>query len=316
MKIKIKNTEFLHLVEPTLKDYDFLLHRINSKGQETQEFIKSFQGKNGELFYIVITPRNENDFLLTAIPTTKTREIISRIRTAQHLKARDSEGFHPHEANLKEDSKPSTSQEHYNTKIQEKQEQANKTQEASINTKQESLNAKTQEGLKQDVQESPQETQNEMLHLNTDSPKGIKALREDLKAHLQPLLNKDIVNVNTNERAILTNKGLRKMMSEKAINKSVQNGFSRDEHFCAVNHIKSLFENAKKSHISTDLKHNDKKLLIHRYNANFKLNNKEANALITIKEILENGKHIYSLELENIQALKFNPSGTDLRDNR
>ncbi|WP_338083608.1 PBECR2 nuclease fold domain-containing protein, partial [Campylobacter cuniculorum] len=121
------------------------------------------------------------------------------------------------------------------------QEQANKTQEASINTKQESLNAKTQEGLKQDVQESPQETQNEMLYLNTDSPKGIKALREDLKAHLQPLLNKEIINKETNMHGVITQREMNKISSNKAVEKSLKNGFSTDEHFKASAEIKNLF---------------------------------------------------------------------------
>nr|WP_270965740.1 LPD23 domain-containing protein [Campylobacter upsaliensis] len=117
-----------------------------------------------------------------------------------------------------------------------------------------------------------------------------------------------MTNENTGEKAILTNKGISKMLSDKAISKSVDNGFSREEHLRAVGVVDELFKRAKRAFSKRDEK--DKNLSIYRYNAPFK----NANALMTLKEYKQNGKRIYSLELENLEAAKFNPSGKDLAE--
>ncbi|WP_333720477.1 LPD23 domain-containing protein [Campylobacter upsaliensis] len=106
----------------------------------------------------------------------------------------------------------------------------------------------------------------------------------------------------------MTNKGISKMLSDKAISKSVDNGFSREEHLRAVGVVDELFKRAKRAFSKRDEK--DKNLSIYRYNAPFK----NANALMTLKEYKQNGKRIYSLELENLEAAKFNPSGKDLAE--
>ena len=133
---------------------------------------------------------------------------------------------------------------------------------------------------------------------------NIYTLREQTKEKLTPIISKDIINKNTQETARLTNNGLRKMLSDKAIQKSINNGFTQDEHIRAVQQVNTLFENSVKAHSETDS--TDKKLIIHRYNAPFE----NANALLTLKEYKSNGKNLYSLELEELNAAKFNPSST------
>ena len=84
------------------------------------------------------------------------------------------------------------------------------------------------------------------------------------------------------------------MLSDKAIEKSINNGFSREEHLKAVYEIKSLFENSKLMATNND-KSRDENILIHRFNSDFM----DANALITTKESLDKNKNrIYSVELE------------------
>ncbi|MCI5968236.1 MAG: hypothetical protein MRZ19_01835, partial [Helicobacter sp.] len=143
---------------------------------------------------------------------------------------------------------------------------------------------------------------------NTNTEQNIYTLRENAKAHLKPRINKDIVNLNTQEVAMLTNKGIRKMISDKAVSKSVANGFSEVEHFKAVEQVTELFEKATKATSYKDP--TDINLTIHRYNAPFE----NANALLTLKEYEQNGKKIYSLELDELNAIKFNPSGKDLME--
>lgn len=137
---------------------------------------------------------------------------------------------------------------------------------------------------------------------------NLHTLRENAKTTLTPLINKEITNINTQEVATLTNKGIRKMTSDKAVAKSVANGFSEAEHFKAVEQVTKLFEKATKATSYTDP--TDINLTIHRYNAPFE----NANALLTLKEYMQDGKRMYSLELENLDAIKFNPSGKDLME--
>ncbi|ELK5620318.1 hypothetical protein Q6T38_001158 [Campylobacter upsaliensis] len=158
----------------------------------------------------------------------------------------------------------------------------------------------TQEYEKQNIRDFTLTSQTQKEQIYTQ--------RQELKSTLKAKINQAITNENTGEKAILTNKGISKMLSDKAISKSVDNGFSREEHLRAVGVVDELFKRAKRAFSKRDEK--DKNLSIYRYNAPFK----NANALMTLKDYKQNGKRIYSLELENLEAAKFNPSGKDLAE--
>ncbi|EIR8270328.1 hypothetical protein LXP33_001738, partial [Campylobacter upsaliensis] len=158
----------------------------------------------------------------------------------------------------------------------------------------------TQEYEKQNIRDFTLTSQTQKEQIYTQ--------RQEIKNTLKAKINQAITNENTGEKAILTNKGISKMLSDKAISKSVDNGFSREEHLRAVGVVDELFKRAKRAFSKRDEK--DKNLSIYRYNAPFK----NANALMTLKEYKQNGKRIYSIELENLEAAKFNPSGKDLAE--
>lgn len=134
----------------------------------------------------------------------------------------------------------------------------------------------------------------------SDKSKGIKDLRNELKVALSPALNVDITNKQSGITARISSTGLNKIASKKAVDKSVKNGFTRDEHFKVGGDLKNLFENAilgKSTQPSVDL-------AIHRFNIRVIVNNKNANALITLKESIDKNKNrIYSLELESLNSL-------------
>lgn len=88
------------------------------------------------------------------------------------------------------------------------------------------------------------------------------------------------------------------MTSDKAVAKSVANGFSEVEHFNAVQEVDKLYQRAVFKQSEKDPKNNDPALIIHRYNAE----HDNANALITIKESVDKDQNrIYSLELESLE---------------
>ena len=136
---------------------------------------------------------------------------------------------------------------------------------------------------------------------------NVHTLREQTKELLSALVGKNITNQNDGRIASISRKNIMKMTSDKAIQKSVNNGFTPQEHFKAVQNIESLYQAAVLKETHADRKSNNPNVFIHRYTADFNGNN----ALITIKESLDNnskGNKIYTLELE---ALELKPSAPE-----
>nr|WP_162982944.1 hypothetical protein [Helicobacter sp. L8] len=137
----------------------------------------------------------------------------------------------------------------------------------------------------------------------TQGIKGLKELREDLKKSLNPILNQDITNKKTGVIARISSTGLNKISSSKALEKSIANGFSKEEHFKVGADIKALFENATLKETYADKKASPSIRAMHRYFARLNINGKPAEAKITLKESVEQGHRIYSLELEELSPL-------------
>lgn len=138
------------------------------------------------------------------------------------------------------------------------------------------------------------------LTYKTQEKQRIGALRADLKEALKPYINKKIVNKATGISAQISTTGINKIASKMAMDKSVANGFSRDEHFKVAGDLKNLFENATKKTSYADKKHSKDVLSMHRFFTQITINNKQAQAKMTIKESVEYGNRIYSLELEEL----------------
>lgn len=126
-----------------------------------------------------------------------------------------------------------------------------------------------------------------------------KKLINDLKSTLGK-----IENEKTGIKANLSINSLNKMTSEKAIEKSKNNGFTVDEHFEVAYQIKQLFKNADLIVTHGNLKNpNDINVVsIKRFVCQATLSNgTNADVLITVKETLEQGHRIYSIELDEIK---------------
>ncbi|WP_210630274.1 hypothetical protein, partial [Helicobacter bizzozeronii] len=143
----------------------------------------------------------------------------------------------------------------------------------------------------------------EDFNYTTEGIKGLKELREDLKQALSPILNQDIKNKETGVIARLSSTGLNKISSSKALEKSIANGFSKEEHFKVGAGIKSLFEHATLKETYADKKASPDIKAMHRYFTRLNVNGKPAEAKITLKESVQKGHRIYSLELEELSPL-------------
>ena len=125
--------------------------------------------------------------------------------------------------------------------------------------------------------------------------------RKEIKEKLKSSMGKDLPNDATGITASISSEGLNKMMSGAAIKKSVDNGFTPQEHFEAVENIVNLYKRAKLITSYPDQKYNDSKVSIKRFVAQDKLDSgTPIDALITVKETYERGNKIYSLELDEI----------------
>lgn len=112
-----------------------------------------------------------------------------------------------------------------------------------------------------------------------------------------------IENTSTGINAVLSKKSLEKMTSAKAIEKSKANGFSLDEHFEIAMDIIALFGKAELIMSHADLKNPDDPniISIKRFVSDAGLKSgKKSEVLITVKESIANGHHIYSIELFRI----------------
>lgn len=122
--------------------------------------------------------------------------------------------------------------------------------------------------------------------------------REEALAHINSLIGQKIINKHKNLSAQINRVQRDKIVSEAAVHKSVSNGFSREEHFRASANIKTLFENALWNKTRTDRNNDPNIRAIHEFYTPI---SEEAVAFILVKESVQNGARIYTLELKEIK---------------
>uniref|UniRef100_UPI000CEE3F6B LPD3 domain-containing protein n=1 Tax=Helicobacter bizzozeronii TaxID=56877 RepID=UPI000CEE3F6B len=137
----------------------------------------------------------------------------------------------------------------------------------------------------------------------TEGNKELKDLRVDLRQSLVHILNQDIMNKETGVVARISTNGLTKISSTKALKKSLANGFTQEEHFKVGADIKALFENARLGETHPDYKESPGIKAVHRYFTEININGKRAQAKITLRESVQQGHRIHSLELEELSPL-------------
>lgn len=128
-----------------------------------------------------------------------------------------------------------------------------------------------------------------------------KSLKTKLDEKLMTLKDADFINDETGIKATLGSRGVGEIISNVKI--SVENGFTFAEHFAAAMDLQNLFKKARFLSKSDDVKHNDPFVKIYRFKSLVSFKNKQANAILMLKEWKENGKRIYALKLENLEKL-------------
>ena len=109
-------------------------------------------------------------------------------------------------------------------------------------------------------------------------------------------------NTSTGIKANLNGRSIKKLGSDKAVEKSKINGFTLVEHFEAANKIIELFRNAKLIETRPDKRYSRNILSIKIFSSEIKTKiGSKAKVKITVKESIQNGHTIYSLELLTLE---------------
>ncbi len=126
---------------------------------------------------------------------------------------------------------------------------------------------------------------------------------KDAEAVLESLAGKQLKNRENETLTAEINRRQRdKLKSNAAAQKSIENGFTAQDHLEAVANIEQLYENAVLVHEGPDRKNGDNQIVIRRFIAPMVIDGQIADVLLTQKESLdkENSRKIYSLEVEEI----------------
>jgi len=108
-------------------------------------------------------------------------------------------------------------------------------------------------------------------------------------------------NDKDGEEARLSRSSIRKLTSDTAVEKSMANGFSAEQHYVVASDIISLFTASTKLFEHTDRNGDNNIKAMHRFVAPLNIGN--VVAYITVKESSEHGKRIYSIEVIEMEKL-------------
>lgn len=101
-----------------------------------------------------------------------------------------------------------------------------------------------------------------------------------------------------------------KLASDKALDKSMANGFSADEHFDAAERVVDLYKNAKLKETKPDDEGDPNIASIKRFEQPFTTcDNHKARAWITVKESTYHGHRLYSIEVMELEKAGKTPAG-------
>ncbi len=96
----------------------------------------------------------------------------------------------------------------------------------------------------------------------------------------------------------MNGRSIKKLTSDKALKKSLDNGFTKSNHFEAAARVFALYKKATKMKPEKDRNSDPNILSVKRFYTDFKLKSgKQATVKITVKETKQNGHTIYSVEL-------------------
>ena len=122
-----------------------------------------------------------------------------------------------------------------------------------------------------------------------------------LNKYLEDLKDIGIPNNAENIEAFIGTSGRKKMLSNVATRKTIENGFTAKDHYTAIANIEKLFMNAIKANERDSYDSSNSIKSIEHFTSLFMLEGKPALTTFTVKNTLRDGRRIYSIELIDIK---------------
>lgn len=129
--------------------------------------------------------------------------------------------------------------------------------------------------------------------------------KDDVISLLKPLVGQEFKNENNGDIVTIGSTGINKLVSNAATRKSIDNGYTLEEHNTSAANIVKLFKESilKETHSDYKVKSGEHTNIkdIRIYQADYTVNGKPFSGKITVKETLQHGKKLYSIELMEIK---------------
>ncbi|MDR1310925.1 MAG: hypothetical protein LBK01_03485 [Burkholderiaceae bacterium] len=151
------------------------------------------------------------------------------------------------------------------------------------------------------------------LRINSSS-----TTRQDAESALLKIRGKNLKNLETGIVVQINNNQATKLVSNVAAKKSVDNGFSREQHYSVVSNIENLWKHATQINERTDRNNAQNVLSIKQFAVSLTFDTgrgEPAFAIILAKETGEHGHRAYTLELQEIETLRGMLGTFPLQDN-
>lgn len=149
--------------------------------------------------------------------------------------------------------------------------------------------------------------ENNNFAYRTQKAQSINELRRQLNEILKELINQEFINKETGLKATIKQDDIDKISSKKAITKSRDNGFTKEEHFEVAKDIAPLYENATLKETHLDSKKRPNVANVHRFTIDIEVNGKDTIAKITAFEKIKGDNRIYTIELQGLNPLPYSP---------
>lgn len=199
----------------------------------------------------------------------------------------------------------------------EQAERINKAEEARRTAKRKAGTTESAESIQTEAKQPAESNQDEVNKkapaLAEGKPKLKKSkegyyianTKDDVISILKPLVGQEFKNENNGDIVTIGSAGINKLVSNAATRKSIGNGYTLEEHNTAAANIVKLFKDSvlKETHDDYKVKNGEHSNIkdIRIYQVDYAVNGKPFSGKITVKETVQHGKKLYSIELMEIE---------------
>jgi hypothetical protein len=128
--------------------------------------------------------------------------------------------------------------------------------------------------------------------------------RQEAESALAKLAGRDLPNLETGIVAQVNSTQAGKLVSQAAISKSEQNGFSKEQHLAVAANIENLWKHAIPFEERGDQNGDPNIKAIKRFAAPFMMGGNPGYAMLTVKESTKDGHRVYSVEVQELKTLR------------